>query len=473
MAERNLIIKGFDWFIPDESFEDRDLVLRSRLMIAISLLTTALWLPVVFSVGPLGSVLGIVSGAFLLFLPFFFKKTGSLAWAGHGIVLVITLSNFYRAYWVGGYDAVILWWNVVAPVIAVLLIGSKSGFIWLLLNSLGVGIFYYMETAGVRIPGVGAINDNVMLMNAIFLAIVLTTTSFYLERSKNLVMEIRKGEVEKTRALAESMQKIADEIKLNTRTIHSSSDDLAKTLNMMKGSAKEIEQVTLESSSAVNQGTNTIQELSSSLGETLKRMKELEHSSMMTETRGTQATDTIKQSIKAMARINESRQEYDTILQAITDIADSAHLLSLNAAIEAAKAGEYGKGFFVVVEEIRDLAQRSNDAVIDIRKVTKKSGFVLSRSKNVMVSVEEVFYTVIQLVESITHLIRELTAALEEQNIGIKEIAKGTEDIAHSTEENLTLIQTLKSSLEDNTNTVENLRQIALQLDQQQTGVGR
>ncbi len=472
MAKQNLIIRGLDWFIPNESFDDRDLVLRSRLMVGMSVLITVFWLPMVFRFGPYSRMLGILAGVFILFLPFFLKKTGSLRWAGHGIVLMITLSNFYRAYWEGGYDSVVLWWNVIGPVVAVLLMGSWSGFIWFFINSLGVGIFYIMETTGFVLPGIGAISDSFMLFNAIMLSIVLTITSFYLELSKNLVMEIRNDEVQKSKELAENMLNIANEVKTNTRIIYSSSDELAKSLNSMKESAGEIERVTTESSSAVNQGTNTIQELSASLSETVKRMRELEHGSMMTETRGSQAADTIKQSIKAMARINESRQEYDTILQAITDIADSAHLLSLNAAIEAAKAGEYGKGFFVVVEEIRDLAQRSNDAVIDIRKVTKKSGFVLSRSKNVMISVEEVFVTVTQLVETITYLIRELTAALEEQNIGIKEIAKGTEDIAHSTEENLTLIQILKSSLEDNSKTVENLHQIAVHLDQQQTASG-
>jgi methyl-accepting chemotaxis protein len=320
------------------------------------------------------------------------------------------------------------------------------------------------------LPGEGVINDDIMVINAIALSIVLTTTSFYLERSKNLVMNIRADEVKKSRELVENMQNIALEIKRNTTTIYSSSDTLTKALLHMRNSAAEIDQTTMEASSAINQGTQTVQELASSFSLTVKRMRELEHSSLMTEERGNQATETIKQSMRAMAKINESRQEYDTILQAITDIADSAHLLSLNAAIEAAKAGEFGKGFFVVVEEIRDLAQRSNDAVIDIRKVIKKGGFVLSRSKRVIASIEEAFNTVILLVENITRLIRELTSALEEQNIGIKEIAKGTEEMAHSSEENTTLIKALRNSIEDNAKTVENLHQIAKQLEIQQTG---
>ena len=471
MFIKTFVLKILDWFIPVDAQADKDLLLRHRLLLILIGILTVIWLPIVFRIGPLSYLIGAVTAVFLLFLPFFLKRTGSFFWASHGVVLVISYTNFYRAYWQGGYDGGMLWWNVVGPVIAILLVGSRSGFFWLLINAIGVGVFYLMESSGIVLPGSGQVDDTVTLVNAVFLSIVLTTSSHYLERSKNIIMGFRQEEVEKSRDLAESMRTIAVEIRRNTRIIYSSADELTKALNRMKEGASEIEQVTGESSTSINQASNTIQELSGSLGETVKRMRELEHSSSITEERGSQATDTIKQSVRAMATINESRQEYDTILQAITDIADSAHLLSLNAAIEAAKAGEFGKGFFVVVEEIRDLAQRSNDAVVDIRKVIKKSGFVLSRSKHVVVAIEETFNTVMQLVESITDLIKELTSALEEQNIGIKEIAKGTEDIAHATDENSTLIKTLKNSIEENSSTVANLQQIANQLDQQQGGI--
>lgn len=464
----NLLNKLLDWFIPDEMKKDRDLLLRNRLLASISILVTFIWLPFVFRFGTLSNVIGLVIAAFLLFLPFFLKRTGAFFFSSHALVFIISLTNFYRAYWLGGYDAVLLWWNVIAPVVAVLLVGARSGFVWLAINGLGVGAFYAMDMVGITLPGSGQIDDFSLLGNAIALTIILTTTSFYLERSKNYVMDLREEEVKKSRDLAETMRTIAVEIKQNTSIINLSSEDLRKKQSQMKMSATEIEKTTTESASSINEATNTIQELAGSLSETVKRMRELEHSSLMTEERGSSASGTIREAVKAMAKINESREEYDTILQAITDIADSAHLLSLNAAIEAAKAGEFGKGFFVVVEEIRNLAQRSNDAVVDIRKVIKKSGFVLARSRSTVQSIEDVFFTVTKMVETITGLIRELTSALEEQNIGIKEIAKGTEEIAHSTEENANLIQELKNAIEDNSKTIEDLNQIANQLVEQQ-----
>ncbi len=468
MADRNLFTKVIDWFIPKSTFEDRDLLLRSRLLITISLLVTIIWVPFVFRFGPTSVILGAGMAVILLSMPFLLKRTGSVFLAGHIIVLLMTLSNFYRAYWDGGFNAVMLWWNVVAPVVAVLLVGTKSGFFWLALNGLGVGIFFMLENQGAYLPGAGPISDESMVLNTIALTVILTVTSLYLERGKNLVMKIRQDEVERTRNLAADMQNIARQIRTNTGTIYQSSDQLNKNLERMKSSAVEIEQVGAESSAAINQGITTIQQLSTTLSQTVKRIKELEHGSVMIEDRGKDAEKTINHSVSAMAKINESRQEYETILQAITDIADSAHLLSLNAAIEAAKAGEYGKGFFVVVEEIRDLAQRSNDTVVDIRKVIKKSSFVLSRSKYVMVSIKEVFDTVTSLIENMTEVIRDLAIALEEQELGIREIARGTEEIAQSGDQNATLVQELNRSIEDNTKTVADLHRIAEHLERQQ-----
>jgi methyl-accepting chemotaxis protein-like sensor len=468
MADRNLLTRVIDWFIPKATFKDRDLLLRSRLLVTISFLITIIWVPFVFQYGPVATILGLTSAVILLFMPFLFKRTGSIFWAGHIIILLMTFSNFYRAYWDGGYSAVMFWWNVVAPVVAVLLIGTKSGFFWLAINGIGVGFFFVLENRGVNLPGGGALSDEAVVLNTIALSLVLMITSLYLERGKNLVMGIRRDGLEKAGNLASDMQNIAKQIRANTGTIYQSSDQLNRNLKKMKEGAVEIEQMGVESATALNQGIGTIGQLSITLGTTVKRIKELEHGSEMIKDRGKDAEKTILHSVKAMEKINESRQEYELILQAITDIADSAHLLSLNAAIEAAKAGEYGKGFFVVVEEIRDLAQRSNDTVIDIRKVIKKSAFVLSRSKYVMVSIREVFDTVTSLIESMTDLIRELAVALEEQDIGIKEIARGTEEIARSGEQNASLVQELNRSIEDNSKTIQDLHQIAVHLEKQQ-----
>ncbi|MBU2512060.1 hypothetical protein KJ966_12035 [bacterium] len=461
----DILNRIIDWFVPQAFFEDQDKLLRSRMIVMISVIVAVVWIPFVFRYGPLSITLGFVLAAFVLLMPFFQRWTSSLFLAGHGLVLVIALTSYYRAYWNGGFESSVLWWYVISPVVAVLLLGNRSAFFWLVVNAVGIFSFSYFESNRIEIPGSDRLGNDEIMFNIISLVVILTIVCLYLERSKNSAMKIRLEEANRSKRLADDMQNIGLEIKRNSKTVYSTSNELTNSMQRMKSGAQEIARIEEEGATAINQSTQTIQELAASLDETVKKMKELEKLAVSIETTGTEGSVTLNQSAKAIAKINEGRQEYNIILQAITDIADSAHLLSLNAAIEAAKAGEFGKGFFVVVEEIRDLAKRSNDAVVDIRRVMKQGGYVIIRGKSVISSLSEIFDIVGQLVSSLTRQIKAITIAIEEQNIGIREIAQGTDEIAHSSEENITLIQNLNRSIEDNANTIENLHQIAEQLE--------
>lgn len=79
--------------------------------------------------------------------------------------------------------------------------------------------------------------------------------------------------------------------------------------------------------------------------------------------------DTIDQSARAIQALNQKVEEITKIVDVITEIAGQTNLLALNAAIEAARAGHHGRGFSVVAEEVRKLAERTTDATKDIRKM--------------------------------------------------------------------------------------------------------
>ncbi len=461
-----------DWVIPEQFADDVDKVFRSRLIILTSAVMALVWLPFIFQYGPISMAIGGLIGIFTLSVPPFLKFTKSLRIAGQALVLVAAIVGFYRAYWFGGYESSVLWSFLVCPVMAVLLVGNLSGFFWLAVNAGAIFFIGYLENNGIQFPGSSAISNENIAINTATLVFVLTVIALYLEQNKNIAMKTRENEATRSASLAEDMQSIGTEIKENSKTIYSTSNELNQVMQSMKKRAQEIAQIEEESATALNQSTNTIQELANTLDETAKKMRELENKAAHIVAKGPAGATAVKESARAMRQINENRQEYDTILQAITDIADSAHLLSLNAAIEAAKAGEFGKGFFVVVEQIRDLAERSNDAVIEIRKVMKQGSFVIIRGRNVISSLFEIFNAVAGLVVKLSDQIKQILTSIEEQNIGIKEIARGTDEIASSSEENMNLIQSLNLSIQDNANTIQNLNEIAQQLEKQIVRIG-
>ena len=82
--------------------------------------------------------------------------------------------------------------------------------------------------------------------------------------------------------------------------------------------------------------------------------------------------DTVQKTAKTIRGLGESSQEIGAIIQVISDIAEQTNLLALNATIEAARAGEHGKGFAVVADEIRKLAERSSKATKEIAALIKR-----------------------------------------------------------------------------------------------------
>jgi len=194
------------------------------------------------------------------------------------------------------------------------------------------------------------------------------------------------------------------------------------------------------SSSASEQAAN-IEEMSSSIEEVTNSIVQSADNANQTADVTKRTTELIKKSDQALSKVFTSVSDISDKIGIIDEIAQQTNLLALNAAIEAARAGQAGKGFSVVAAEVKNLAERSQEAAKHIVNMVNKgisvsdeAGTYLSQMIN---DVEKSFEYILKISESTT-----------EQKLSVEQINSGMNEINNVAQENASISENLASLVE-------------------------
>ena len=186
----------------------------------------------------------------------------------------------------------------------------------------------------------------------------------------------------------------AEDLKSLVRQIQGSAVHVNSSINELSATSREQESMVSEVAATVTQVSTSAKEIASTTKELLRTMNE---AAAITETSGSLASngqqdlvkmgDTMRAVMEAsatintrLAMLNEKAGNISQVTTTIAKVADQTNLLSLNAAIEAEKAGEYGRGFAIVATEIRRLADQTAVASYDIDLIVKEMQSAVSAS---------------------------------------------------------------------------------------------
>ncbi|MGF6767554.1 methyl-accepting chemotaxis protein-1 (serine sensor receptor) [Paraburkholderia sp. GAS199] len=189
-----------------------------------------------------------------------------------------------------------------------------------------------------------------------------------------------------------------------------------------------------ETSSSMEQLTSTVRQNAAHA----KHAKQLVTNTASLTDQGNQASQKV---VETMKELSSSSHKIAEITSVIEGIAFQTNILSLNAAVEAARAGDQGRGFAVVASDVRLLALRSATAAKEIKELTSNS---LSRVSTGAQQVEDASQTMAEILESVrkvSDLMGEIAAASDEQSIGIEQINRAVAQMDQVTQQNAALVE--------------------------------
>ncbi|MCO7578780.1 MULTISPECIES: methyl-accepting chemotaxis protein [Pseudomonas chlororaphis group] len=282
-------------------------------------------------------------------------------------------------------------------------------------------------------------------------------------------------------AMQERLRTMISQIKQGADQLVSASQSISSASLQLSASAQEQSHSASSMAATVEELTVSINHVADNAGDAHALSSESgrqseEGGSVIQDTLGSMRliAETVQASATQIGELGQHAEQISSIVSVIKGIAEQTNLLALNAAIEAARAGEQGRGFAVVADEVRLLAQRTANSTQEItemvgkiqlgtREAVSSMDVGVNQVKNGVELAQQAGEAIVNIRTSSGNVVRvvdQISLALREQTAASQDVARNVERIAQMSQQN-------SQAVEETTETARSLQQLAQNLEQQ------